>query len=151
MYSERILYFTGYSFQFFFIKNWFTSSPSPVHSESGFLLQPQTVRRKIGLVKINLQFTAIQIYSCFLSAKLVRKNLSANVVAEQRLVDCRSSKSGARHEKKSVKKYERSEQYSKLLIEKQNCGGGWRGPKARPDASLPQSEINQFPPASRFI
>ena len=58
--------------------------------------------------------------------------------------------------KKSIKKYERSEQYSKIayLVMKNEiaaASGGAGEPKARPDASLLRSEINQFLPASRFI
>ena len=59
------------------------------------MLQPRTVKREIVLVKMHLQFTAVQLYSCFLSAKTCPQN----VVAEWRLVDCRFSKSGACREK----------------------------------------------------
>ena len=60
-----------------FIRNWFTYPPSPVNSENGFLLQPRTVRREIGLVKKHQQFIAAQIYSFFLSGTCPK-----NVVAE---------------------------------------------------------------------
>ena len=110
-----------------------------------------------------LQFTAVQIYSCFLyeksscPQKLVRKMLSLN---SDLLIAVFRKAALAAKKTRSITKYERSGQYSKITYSKtrlrrraapaaQRRLAGQ--PKAGPDASLPRSEINQFLPASRFI
>ena len=81
----------------------------------------------MGLVKMNLQFTAVQIYSCFLSAKAC----SRNVAAEQRLVDCHFLKSGARREKKGLSQSSSAASSTrKLLVEKRDYGGERRPPRS---------------------